>query len=160
MGNWSAQGYICHEGPRLSPDVPPYQRLREGPAGNTGKQKNKKSTFKAGMCMKTNKTRTKCPEKIRHFCLSFGHFRLTDLNFAEIRGELSMKRRNLLTKSLLASSLASGFDGGESLRARRTNSPRSARRWSWRGKHLWPAPPSMATECPAMNAWAAIAPEY
>ena len=68
---------------RSSPDVAPYQRLREGPAGNTAKQKYKKSTFKAGMCMKTNKTRTKCPEKIRHFCLSFGHFRLTDTNFAE-----------------------------------------------------------------------------
>jgi hypothetical protein len=29
------------------------------------------------MCMKTNKSMTKCLEKVGHFCLSFGHFRLT-----------------------------------------------------------------------------------
>ena len=77
----------------LAADVAPCQCLREGPAGKTGKQKNKKSTFKAGMCMKTNKTRTKCPEKVGHLRLRFGHFRLTDMNFAEIRGEFTVSRR-------------------------------------------------------------------
>ena len=43
--------------------------------------------------MKTNKTKTICPDKIRHLCLRFGHFRLTDTNFAEIRGEFTVKRR-------------------------------------------------------------------
>jgi hypothetical protein len=80
--------------------------------GNTAKQKNKKSTFKAGMYMKTKETQTICPKKVGHFCLSFGHFRLTNTSFTEIPGELSAKRRHLLTKALLASSLACGFDGG------------------------------------------------
>src|SRR5208283_2556445 len=77
---------------QLAPDVAPYQCFREGPAGNTAKKKNKNSTFKAGMCMKTKETQTICPKKVGHFCLSFGHFRLTDMSFAEIRGELSMKQ--------------------------------------------------------------------
>jgi hypothetical protein len=51
----------------LAPDVVPYQYLREGPAGETAKRDLKKYTFKAGMCMKTNKYRTQCPEKIRTF---------------------------------------------------------------------------------------------
>jgi hypothetical protein len=29
----------------------------------------KKNTFKAGMYMKTNNSKTNCPEKIGHFCL-------------------------------------------------------------------------------------------
>jgi hypothetical protein len=37
--------------------------------------------------MKTKETLTKCPEKNWYFRLSFGHFRLTDTNLAEIRGE-------------------------------------------------------------------------
>jgi hypothetical protein len=45
------------------------------------------------MCMKTNKSMTKCPDKIGHLRLRFGHFRLTDTNFAEIRGEFTVKRR-------------------------------------------------------------------
>jgi len=77
----------AHQGPRLSPDVPPYQRFREGSGGNTSKKKLKINTFEAGMYMKTNKTWTKCPEKVGHLRLSFGHFRLTDTNFAEIRGK-------------------------------------------------------------------------
>jgi len=52
-------------------------RLREGPAGKTGKQKNKILTFEAGMCMKTNKPMTKCPKRFGHLRLSFGHFRLS-----------------------------------------------------------------------------------
>ena len=44
--------------------------------------------------MKTNKTMTKCPEKVGHFCLSFGHFRLTDTNFAEIRSEFTVAYNN------------------------------------------------------------------
>jgi hypothetical protein len=52
-----------------------------------------KNTFEAGIYMKTNKYLTKCPEKIGHLCLRFGHFRLSETNFAEIRGEFTVKRR-------------------------------------------------------------------
>jgi hypothetical protein len=93
MGNQSAQGIISNERPRLSPDVPPYQCFREGPAGNTAKKDVNKNAFEAGICMKTNKSMTKCLEKIGHLCLRFGHFRLTDANFAEIRREFTVKRR-------------------------------------------------------------------
>ena len=55
------------------------------------KKEIKKNTFEAGMCMKTNKYTTKCPEKIGHLCLRFGHLRLTDTNFAEIRGEFTLR---------------------------------------------------------------------
>jgi hypothetical protein len=58
-------------------------RLREGPAGKTGKQKNKIITFKAGMCMKTKGTQTICPKGFGHLRLSFGHFRLSDTNLQE-----------------------------------------------------------------------------
>jgi hypothetical protein len=43
--------------------------------------------------VKTNKSMTKCPGKIGHLCIRFGHFRLTDTNFAEIRGEFTVKRQ-------------------------------------------------------------------
>jgi hypothetical protein len=46
----------------------------------------KQNTFEAGICMKTNKSMTKCPEKTGHLCLRFGHFRLTNASFAEIYG--------------------------------------------------------------------------
>src|SRR5208283_6169904 len=46
------------------------------------------------MCMKTNKTWTKCPKKVGHFRLSFGHSRLTDTNFAEIGGEFMVGYNN------------------------------------------------------------------
>jgi hypothetical protein len=52
-----------------------------------------KNTFEAGICLKTNKSMTICPEKIGHLCLRFGHFRLTDTNFAEIQCEFTVKRR-------------------------------------------------------------------
>jgi hypothetical protein len=42
------------------------------------------------MCMKTNKTTTKCPKRNGHFRLSFGHFRQTDTNFTEFRGEFTV----------------------------------------------------------------------
>jgi hypothetical protein len=42
----------------FAPDVAPYQRFREGPRGKTAKKEIKINTFKAGMCMKTNKYRT------------------------------------------------------------------------------------------------------
>jgi hypothetical protein len=51
-------------------------------------------TFEAGMCMKTNKVMTKFPKKVGHLLLSFGHFRLTDTNFAEIWGELTLAYNN------------------------------------------------------------------
>jgi hypothetical protein len=111
------------------------------------------------MYMKTKETLTICPKKVGHLLLSFGHFRQTDADFAEIRGELNVKRRHLLTKSLLASSLAFAFDGGESPSARQASSPRSARRWCYRAKHIPPAPPCMTIGYPAVNAWAAILPE-
>jgi hypothetical protein len=72
----------------LAPDVASYQCLREGPAGETAKKDLRKYTFKAGMCMKTNKTTTKCPKRN-------GHFRLADTNFAEICGEFATNRRYL-----------------------------------------------------------------
>src|SRR5271165_3392065 len=75
--------------------VPPYQCFRECPGGNTAKKDFKIYTFEAGMCMKTNKSKTKCPKRFGHLRLSFGHFRLTDTNFAEFRGEITLKRRNL-----------------------------------------------------------------
>jgi hypothetical protein len=40
-----------------------------------------------------NKYLTKCPAKIGHLCLRFGHFRLSETNFAEIRCEFTVKRR-------------------------------------------------------------------
>ena len=49
----------------------------------------KKNTFEAGICMKTNNSMTKCPEQIGHLCLRFGHFCLTDTNYAEIRCEFT-----------------------------------------------------------------------
>jgi hypothetical protein len=82
---------------RLAPDMAPYQLLWEGPAGNTAKKKNKKSTFKAGMCMKTKETLTICPKTVGHFCLSFGHFRLTDTNFSEFRGEFMVAYQSIRT---------------------------------------------------------------
>src|SRR5208283_4697493 len=57
-------------------------------------------TFEAGMCMKTNKIMTKCPKKVGHFCLSFGHFRLTDTNSAEFRREFTVKRGKCRTRHL------------------------------------------------------------
>jgi hypothetical protein len=63
-------------------------------AGILRKENLKIITFEAGMCMKTNKTMTKCPEKSGYFCLSFGHFRLTNTNFAEIRGEFTVAYNN------------------------------------------------------------------
>ena len=77
--------------------VPPYQCIREGPAEDTAKKDFKIYTFEASMCMKTNKSWTKCPKRFGHLRLSFGHFGITDTNFAEIRGEFTMKRRNLPT---------------------------------------------------------------
>ena len=67
--------------------------------GNVRKRKLRKKilkiyTFEAGMYMKTNKIMTKCPKKVGHFCLSFGHFRLTDTNSAEIRGEFAVAYNN------------------------------------------------------------------
>ena len=69
-------------------------RLINAFGGNTAKKNLKIFTFKAGMCMKTNKTMTKCPKKVGRFCLSFGHFRLTNTNFAEIRGESTVAYNN------------------------------------------------------------------
>jgi hypothetical protein len=50
--------------------------------GELEKRDFKNNTFKAGMYMKTNKPRSRCPEKIRHLRLSFGHFRQTGGNLA------------------------------------------------------------------------------
>jgi hypothetical protein len=78
----------------FSRDVAPHQCPRESPAGGTGKKDLKIITFKAGMYMKTNKSRTKCMKRNGHFRLSFGHFRQTDTNSAEIRGELRVAYNN------------------------------------------------------------------
>ena len=59
--------------------VPSYQCFREDPTGGTAKKQIKKNTFKAGMCMKTNESKTKCPKK-------FGHLSLNNTNFAEKNG--------------------------------------------------------------------------
>jgi hypothetical protein len=68
--------------------VSPY--ILEGSTGDTTKKDFKKYTFKAGMCMKTNKTRTKCPKKV-------GHLRQTDTRFAENRALVTtICRFNLL----------------------------------------------------------------
>jgi hypothetical protein len=53
-----------------------------------------KNTFEAGMCMETNKSMTKWLEKVGHFCLSFGHFRLTNTNSAEFWGEFTVAYNN------------------------------------------------------------------
>jgi hypothetical protein len=90
-GEWGVRARklaTCHEKLRLSPDALAYQWLREGPAGNIRKQKNKKYTFKAGMYMKTKDSLTNCPKKVGHLCIRFGHFCPTDTHFAEIRREL------------------------------------------------------------------------
>jgi hypothetical protein len=52
--------------------VSPY--ILEGSTRNTARKDFKKDTFKAGMCMKTNKTWTKCPEKSRTFTANRPHF--------------------------------------------------------------------------------------
>ena len=75
-----------HGGLLLAPDVPPYQDFREGPAGKPGKIEIKINTFEAGMCMKTNKSMTKCLKRNGHFRLRFGHLRLTDTIFAGYSG--------------------------------------------------------------------------
>jgi DNA-binding NarL/FixJ family response regulator len=68
------------------------------PSGKSGrgywKKRFKKNTFEAGMYMKTNKARTKCPQKVGHLRLRFGHFRQTNTDFAEISGGFAMKRQN------------------------------------------------------------------
>jgi len=46
------------------------------------KKEIKKDAIKAAMYMKTNKTLTKCPAKVGHLRLRFGHLRLTDTNFS------------------------------------------------------------------------------
>jgi hypothetical protein len=56
------------------------EKVREG---DLQKKDFKINTSEAGMCMKTNKSRTKCLEKVGHLCLRFGHLRRTDTNFAE-----------------------------------------------------------------------------
>ena|SRR5271157_2543577 len=75
---------------RMWPLINAFGKVRQGIQG----ENLKIFTFEAGMCMKTNKTMTKCPKKIGHFCLSFGHFRRTDTNFAEIRGESTVAYYN------------------------------------------------------------------
>jgi hypothetical protein len=42
-------------------------------------------TNEAGMCMKTNKTWTKCTKKVGHLSLTFGHLGQSDTDFAENR---------------------------------------------------------------------------
>jgi hypothetical protein len=54
-------------GLRFPPDVPPYQRFREGQGGDPAKKDVRKKTLEAGMCMKTSKYLTNCPENIRTF---------------------------------------------------------------------------------------------
>jgi len=68
--------------------------LSEGPAGTLEKKILKQNTFEAGICMKTNKSMTKCPTQSGHLCLRFGHFCLTETNFAEIRGEFAVAINN------------------------------------------------------------------
>jgi ATP-dependent HslUV protease subunit HslV len=46
------------------------------------------------MYMKTKEVLTKCPKKVGHLLLTFGHFRQTDTNFAEIRGEFMVAHNN------------------------------------------------------------------
>ena len=53
---------------------------------------------------------TKCPEKVGHLCLRFGHLRLTDTNFAEIWGKFTVKRRQFLARSLAGGSLGYAFN--------------------------------------------------
>jgi hypothetical protein len=77
------------------PDVAPHLCPREGPSGDPAKANLKIFTFKAGMCMKTNKTMTKCPKRNGRFRLSFGHFRQTDTNSAEFRGEFTVAYNNM-----------------------------------------------------------------
>ncbi len=96
------QKWQKHGGPRLAPDVPPYQCFREGPGGNTAKKDVKKSTFEAGMCMKTNKSRTKCPEKSRTFMSKIRTFASNRHEFCRNSGEFTVKRRHFLTQSLAA----------------------------------------------------------
>ena len=48
-------------------------------------------TFEAGMCMKTKGRQMKCPKRIGHLCLTFGHLRRTDTDFAEFRGFFGSK---------------------------------------------------------------------
>ena len=45
-----------------------------------------KTTNEAGMCMKTKKRRTMCPERVGHLCTRFAHFIQTEPYFAEISG--------------------------------------------------------------------------
>jgi hypothetical protein len=77
-----------------TPDAEPGRRPRK-------KDFNKKG-FKAGMYMKTNNSKTNFPKTNGHLCLRFGHFCLTKADSAEIRGESTMKRRNLPSQSLAA----------------------------------------------------------
>ena len=64
-------------------EVPGWRRW--GKRGGGEPRKRKIFTIKAGMCMKTKETKTKCLKKVGHLCLRFGHFCLTDTSFAENR---------------------------------------------------------------------------
>src|SRR5271157_1068767 len=72
----------------------------QGPARGTP-EKRKKITSEAGMCIKTNKTKTKCLGKV-------GHLRLTDTNFAEKSGFVTtICRLSSLFKDLFRAELNS-----------------------------------------------------
>jgi hypothetical protein len=59
-----------------------FEKVRQG----VHSRKKKKITNEPGMSMKTNKTKTKCLEKVGHLSLRFGHLRQTDTSYAENSG--------------------------------------------------------------------------
>src|SRR5271157_129231 len=59
---------------------------QRGKRGAGGAGKKKLITIEAGICMKTNKTTTICPEKKGHFCITKRHFMQRHTSFAEIGG--------------------------------------------------------------------------
>ena len=67
-------------------EVPGSRRREKCGGGSRGKKRCLLSRFEAGMCMKTNKTTTICPEKNRHFCITKRHFMQRHTYFAEIGG--------------------------------------------------------------------------
>jgi hypothetical protein len=86
LKSFSAAKELSNGGLLLAADVARYQCFREGPAGNTAKKDVNKIAFEAGMCMKTNKSQTKCLGKSRTFMSKIR-------TFASNRHEFCRKRR-------------------------------------------------------------------
>jgi hypothetical protein len=94
--------------------------------------------------MKTNKTMTKCLEKIRHLCLKVGHFRLTDTNFAEIRGEFTVAHQQ---STVIQAPIPDAWPGQSSRKVREGEPGQKCRK----SRRERPAPARARAGCPCYS---------